>query len=107
MLAPLFMSMTIVLSTLINIVLSQFLPFRSQFNIQGLNLQVTVHSVNFSGFIPFQLNFPLKLSGKGEYDLSSFRQFALPPANIPVGVQFTNESISVQDEELRAAVELQ
>jgi len=107
LLAPLFMSMTIVLSTLVNIVLNQLLPFSTQFNIQGLHLQVTVHSVNFSGLVPFQLNFPLQLSGKGEYDLSTFQQFALPPGNMPVQVQFTNDSISVQDEELRAAVELQ
>lgn len=106
-LAPLFMSMTVVFSTLVNMVLSQFLPFRTQFNIQGLNLQVTVQSINFSGFIPFQLNFPLRLSGRGTYDLSKFSQFALPPGNIPVQVQFSTESVSVQEEELRAAVALQ
>lgn len=106
LLAPLFMSATIVLSTVVNIVLKQFLPFRTQFNIQRLNLQVTVQSVHFSGFLPFQLNFPLRLTGKGTYDLSAFQQFSLPPGNIPVQVGFTNESISVQPEELRAAVEL-
>lgn len=107
LLAPLFMSLTIVMSTLINIVLSQFLPFTTKFKIQGGSLTVTVKSVNFSGFIPFQLSFPLQLAGKGNYDLSPFQQFTLPPpSNIPVNVQFTNESIAVQDKELRAAVGL-
>lgn len=107
LLAPLFMSMTIVLSTLINIVLAQFLPFTTQFKIQGGSLTVTVKSINFSGFIPFQLSFPLQLAGSGNYDLSPFQQFTLPPpTNIPVNVQFTNESITVQKEELRAAVGL-
>lgn len=107
LLAPLFMSTTIVLSTMINIVLAQFLPFKTKFKRQGLNLNVTVNSINFSGFVPFQLSFPLQLSGNGSYDLSPFQQFTLPPpTNIPVNVQFTNESIAVQEEELRAAVGL-
>lgn len=106
-LAPLFMGITLAISALVNIVANQFLPFSTQFNIKGVDLHVTLHSVNFSGFVPFQLNFPLQLSGKGEYDLTPFKQFTLPPPNnVGIDVEFTTESIAVQEEELRTAVEL-
>lgn len=105
--APVFMGLTIAISALINIGLNQFLPYSTSFNIKGVDIEVTLHSVNFAGFIPFHMSFPLRLSGQGRYDLSAFQQFQLPPGNVPVNVQFTDQSISVQPEELRAAVALQ
>ena len=105
MVAPLFMGLTIGMSVLVNIALKQFLPFSTSFSFQGGSLSVTLQSVNFSGFVPFQMNFPLQLNGQGTYDLSNFQQYLLP-GNVPINVGFTDETIAVQPQELRVAVGL-
>ncbi len=105
LLAPLFMSLTILMSSLINVLLSKFLPFNCQFQINGGYLDVDVRSVNFAGFIPFHMRFALQLSGEGNYSLTPFQQFVLP-GNVPLNVGYSTETISVQEEELRAAVHL-
>jgi len=105
MFAPLFMSLTISASFLINIVLDQFLPFSLSWSTSGLNMTIQANSVNFSGFIPISMNFPLQLSGHGSYELSRFRQFTLP-GGVQIQVNYTTESISIQEDELMVAIDL-
>ena len=105
--APVFMALTISMSFLINIVLNQFLPFTTSWQRNGLQLSVTAKSVNYSGFIPLSMQFPLQLSGSGSYDLSNFMQFTLPGNGPQIQVEYTNESISIQPNELRLAIDLQ
>ncbi len=105
MMAPLFFSMTIAMSVLINLVLDKFLPFTTSFQIQGGNLTVKLNAVNFTGFIPFVMVFPLQLTGQGTYDLSRFQQFTLA-GGVQVGVGFTDQTIALQPEEMRVAVKL-
>lgn len=105
MFAPVFMALTISFSFLINIVLNQFLPFSTTFSQSGVLLTVQATSVNFSGFVPMSMNFPLQLNGQGSYDLSRFRQFQLP-GGTNVDVNYTTESLEVQEDELSVAVEL-
>ncbi len=103
MLAPLFMSLTIAMSVLINLVLDQFLPFTTSFQLQGGRITATLKAANVSGIIPFSLSFPLQLSGQGSFDISRFQQFTMP-GGVPASVRFTNESLAVQPDELRVAV---
>ncbi len=104
MFAPLFLALTIAMSSLINIVLQQFLPFKTTWSQSGLLLTVQANA-SFSGFIPISMDFPLQLSGTGTYPLTRFQQFQLPGGAV-VNVGYTSESISVQDKELRVAIEL-
>jgi hypothetical protein len=104
--APVFLSLTILLSFLVNIVLDQFLPFTTSFSVSGLSLTVQATSVHFSGFVPLSMTFPLQLTGSGSYDLTRFRQFQLPNGAGTVSVGYTNDSLSVQPHEMRAAVRL-
>lgn len=105
--APVFMALTISMSFLINIVLNQFLPFTTSWQKSGLQLSVTAKSVNYAGFAPLSMQFPLQLGGSGSYDLSNFMQFTLPGNGPQIQVEYTNESISVQPNELRLAIDLQ
>tara|TARA_R110000744_G_scaffold280118_2_gene392239 strand:- start:91 stop:1419 length:1329 start_codon:yes stop_codon:yes gene_type:complete len=107
MYAPIFMALTISMSFLINIVLNQFLPFTTGWQQNGLQLKITANSVNYSGFTPLSMQFPLELSGSGSYDLSNFRQFSLPGNGPQFQVKYTNESLTIQPEELRLAIDLQ
>lgn len=104
MFAPLFLALTIAMSFLINIVLQQFLPFSTTWSQSGLVLTVQAKAA-FSGFVPISMNFPLQLSGTGTYPLTRFQQFSLPGGAV-VNVGYTPESLSVQDKELRVAIEL-
>ncbi|MGQ1787585.1 MULTISPECIES: hypothetical protein [unclassified Saccharicrinis] len=106
MFAPVFMSLTVSMSFLINLVLNQFLPFSTSWSQSGANLTIQANSLNFSGFVPFNMNFPLLLNGNGNYDLSRFQQFQLPNNGPNIRVKFTPESISIQEDELRVAIEL-
>lgn len=106
MFAPVFLALTLSMSFLINILLNQFLPFSTSWSQSGLNLQIQANSVHFSGFVPFNMNFPLQLSGSGDYGLSKFTQFKLPGGGPQMTVGFTNESLSIQEDELRVAIEL-
>ena len=107
MLAPLFMGLTIAFSTLINLVLDKFLPFRCDFPINGGFLNVTIRSVGFSGLLPFYVRFPLQLSGQGTYDLTPYQQFELDKdGKVKVDVEFTEETIALEPQELRVAVGL-
>lgn len=106
MFAPVFLALTLSLSFLINVVLNQFLPFRTSWSQSGLNLTIKADSVGFAGFAPFSMNFPLQLSGSGNYELSRFRQFALLGGGPQMNVGYTTESLSIQKDELRVAVEL-
>ncbi|SEJ56045.1 hypothetical protein SAMN05192553_10586 [Cyclobacterium xiamenense] len=105
--APVFMSLTISMSFLINIVLNHFLPFTTSWQQNGLQLSVTANSVNYTGFTPLSMQFPLQLSGSGSYDLTNFRQFTLPGNGPQMQVEYTNESIAIQPNELRLAIDLQ
>ncbi|SMO52820.1 hypothetical protein SAMN06265379_102271 [Saccharicrinis carchari] len=106
MFAPVFLSLTVSMSFLINIVLNQFLPFSTTWSQSGANLTIQAKSVHFSGFVPFRMNFPLQLSGKGSYDLSRFRQFQLPNNGPVIQVGYTPESLAIQEDEIRVAVAL-
>ena len=105
MFAPVFLGLTMSMSFLINIVLNQFLPFSTSWQQSGVNLQIQANSLNFSGFVPFHMNFPLQLSGSGDYDLGRFKQFTLP-GGAQMDVDFTTESLSIQEDELRVAIDL-
>lgn len=105
--APVLMSLTISMSFLINIVLNQFLPFTTNWQQNGLQLSIRAQSVNYAGFTPLSMQFPLQLSGSGSYNLSNFRQFTLPGNGPQIQVEYTNESISIQPDELRLAIDLQ
>ena len=105
MFAPVFMALTISMSFLINIVLNQFLPFSTSWSTSGANMTIQANSIHFSGFVPFSMNFPLQLSGHGSYDLGRFRQFTLP-GGVQIQVDYTTESISLQEDELRVAIDL-
>lgn len=104
MFAPLFLALTITLSFLINLVLKNFLPFRTSFSQSGLTLTVQAIPA-FSGFVPLSMTFPLQLNGTGTYSLGRFTQFQLPGGG-NVDASYTPESLSVQDKELRVAVGL-
>jgi hypothetical protein len=106
MFAPVFMALNIGMSFLINIVLDKFLPFRTSWNQSGLQLTITANSVNFSGFVPLSMQFPLQLSGSGLYELSRFRQFNLPNNGPQILVNYTTESLSLQKDELRLAIDV-
>lgn len=106
MFAPVFLSLTVSMSFLINIVLNQFLPFSTSWSKHGASLTIQANSVHFSGFVPFQMNFPLHLSGKGSYDLSRFQQFQLPNNGPTIQVGYTPDSLSIQEDEIRVAIEL-
>lgn len=105
MFAPVFMTLTVAFSHLVNIVLNQFLPFKTSWNQQGLQLTIQANSINFQGFVPLSMSFPLQLSGKGSYDLSRFKQFQLP-GGAQLNVGFTNESVAVQSDEFRLAAKI-
>lgn len=102
--APLFLTFTILVSFMVNIVLQRFLPFTLGIQIQGLTLNIAVQSVNFSGFIPLSMTLPLKLDGDGRFSLAPFQQFQLGGANFDV--EYAPESLTIQDEELRLAAQL-
>jgi hypothetical protein len=106
MFAPVFMALTVGMSFLINILLNQFLPFKTSFSRSGLQLTVKANSVHFSGFVPLSMNFSLQLSGSGSYDLSNFKTFNLPNNGPAMNVVYSNESISLQKDELRLAIGL-
>lgn len=106
MFAPVFLALTLSLSHLINTALDAFLPFQTTWKSQGAKLTVQAASVKTQGFVPLSMDFPLTLSGDGEYSLERFTQFQLP-GNIPVNISYTSESLTVQEDELRAAVEIQ
>ncbi|MDX2247545.1 MAG: hypothetical protein SF052_12245 [Bacteroidia bacterium] len=107
MFAPVFLALTITFSHLINLTLNQFLPFQTTWSQQGLTLTIQANSVNFQGFVPLSMNFPLNLSGTGSYDISKFQQFTLPgKIQVPMDIGFTDESLAIQQDELRAAVEV-
>lgn len=105
MFAPIFMAMTVSFSCLINMVLDQFLPFSTTFSQSGNQITIQAQSLKSTGFIPLSMSFPLELSGQGSYELSRFQQFLLP-GGIPADVNFTDDSLEVQEDELRVAVEL-
>jgi hypothetical protein len=106
MFAPVFMSLTLSMSFLINIILNKFLPFKTSWDKSGLQLVVSASSVNFSGFVPLSMKFPLTLSGEGSYDLSNFRTFSLPSNGPEVDVDYSLDSLSLQEDELRLAIDL-
>jgi hypothetical protein len=109
MFAPVFMALTLATSFLINIVLRQFLPFTTQAKIDGLKMTVQAASLGFYGFIPLSMKFPLELKGHGTYDLSRFLQFELPDlwgVQPTMSVQYTPESISLDEGELRLGAKL-
>ena len=105
MFAPVFLALTTSMSFLINIVLQKFLPFQTSWNSQGLQLTIKASSVNFSGFVPLSMTFPLQLSGQGTYTLDKFQQFQLP-GGAQLQVEYTPESLTVQQDELRVAVKI-
>jgi hypothetical protein len=104
--APVLMSLTISMSFLINIVLNQFLPFTTSWQQSGLQLSIAANSVNYAGFTPLSMQFPLQLSGSGSYDLTKFRQFTLPGNGPSFQVEYTQESLSIQPKEMRLAIDL-
>ena len=105
MFAPVFLGLTVSMSFLINIVLNQFLPFSTSWSTSGLNMTIQANSIQFSGFVPFSMNFPLQLSGHGIYELGRFQQFTLP-GGVQMQVAYTTESLSLQEDELRVAIDL-
>ncbi len=105
MFAPVFMAFTIGASMLINLVLNQFLPFKTSWSQGGAHLTVEAQSVHFSGFVPLSMTFALQLSGEGTYRLDRFRQFQLP-GGARIEVDYTPESVAVQQDELRLAARL-
>ncbi len=105
MFAPVFLALTLSLSHLINTALDMFLPFQTTWKSIGAKLTIQAASVKVRGFVPLSMDFPLTLSGYGEYSLERFRQFKLP-GNIPVNIGYTTESLQVQEEELRVAAEV-
>jgi hypothetical protein len=106
MFAPVFLALTIALSYAINIILNQFLPFTTTWSQSGVNMDITAKSLHFSGFVPLSMRFQLQLFGSGSYNLSNYRKFDLPFGGPQIDVAYTPESISLQDQELRLAVEL-
>jgi len=109
MFAPTFMSLTVGASFLINILLNQFMPFRTEFKRDGLILNVYVRSVGFSGFIPLMMRFPLTLTGDGTYDLGPFLRFDLEElwgVKPYVDVGYKSDTISIAEDELRLGVRL-
>lgn len=105
MFTPLFLSLTISMSFLINLLLDQFLPYQTSWSRSGLTLTIEANA-SVSGFIPFSMSFPLELTGQGAYSLSRFQQFSLPGGSTTVNVSYANDSLAIQKHELRAAVNL-
>ena len=53
------------------------------------------------------MTFALQLAGDGSYDLSNYKRFKLPESiNAFVDVGYKPDSVAVQEDELRLAVEL-
>jgi len=105
MFAPVFLALTLSLSHLVNTALQKFFPFNTTWNIAGVQLTVQAASIDFKGFVPFSMEFPLQLSGAGMYSLERFQQFQLP-GGAQLNVGFTTETLTIQPEELRAAVQI-
>ena len=104
MFAPLFLAIILSMSHLANLALAQFLPFSTQFQ-RSNRLSITAASVSATGLVPFVMDFDLDLFGTGEFSLANLQQTSLP-GNLQFGIGFSNESLSIQEDELRLAIEL-
>lgn len=104
MFAPLFLAISLSMAHLANLALAQFLPFTTQFQ-RGNRLSVTAASVSASGLLPFVMDFDLDLFGTGEFSLANLQQTTLP-GNLQFNIGYTNESLSIQEDELRLAINL-
>ncbi len=105
MFAPLFLALSLSLAHLANLALAQFLPFTTQFKRGNARLGVTAASVANSGLLPFTMDFDLDLFGTGEFSLANLQQTNLP-GNLPFTINYTPESLSIQEKELRLAIGL-
>lgn len=105
---PLFLSLISASSVMVNLVLDRFLPFQTQWVQSGNQLVLTAKpssNPSSASVSAFQLNFPLQLSGSGQFDISRFEQFALPNgAQFDVGLRA--DSLLIKDDELRLQAEL-
>ena len=104
MFAPLFLALTLSLAHLADLALAKSLPFSTTFQ-RGNRLSVTASSVSSSGLLPFVMDFDLDLFGSGEISLANLQQTTLP-GNVQFAIQYTDDSLTVQDDELRFAIGL-
>ena len=108
MFGPLFLALTASMSYLINLLLDRFLPFATSWHVAGVQMTMLATSTGVTGMVPFSMNFPLQLTGQGSYNLAPFRQFSLPgggSATMQVG--YTPDSVTIEEDEMRVAIELQ
>jgi hypothetical protein len=105
MFTPLIMALTMSLSGVINLMLDKFLPFKTSITPNGPVVEITAASIHV-GYQPLKMNFPLKLSGNGNFSLTNFTTFNLPMNGPAMDVVFTAESVSLQADELRLAIDL-
>ncbi len=107
MFGPLFLALTASMSFLINLLLDRFLPFATTWSVAGVQMTMQATSTGASGLVPFSMNFPLQLTGQGSYDLARFTQFRLPGGgNATMQVGYTPDSVTIEDDEIRVAIEL-
>ena len=108
MFGPLFLALTASMSCLINLLLDRFLPFATSWSVAGAQMTIQATSNGVSGLGPFSMNFPLRLAGQGSYNLAPFTQFQLPGGgNATMQVGYTPDSVTIDDDEMRVAIELQ
>ena len=105
MFTPLIMALTMSLSAIINLMLDKFLPFKTSITPNGPVVEITAASFHV-GYQPLKMNFPLKLSGSGNFSLTNFSTFDLPMNGPAMNVVLTTDSISLQQDELRLAIGL-
>ena len=105
MFTPLLMALTMALSAVINLMLDKFLPFKTTISQNGPEMEITAASFHI-GYQPLKMNFSLKLSGRGKFDLANFTTFNLPMNGPAMNVVLTTESIALQQDELRLAIGL-
>jgi len=109
MAAPLFLALTLLASSLVNLLPKELIPFVTKPRAHGLTLTVDMASIGFSGVAPFRMELPLALEGHGTYDLSRYTRFDLPAlwgVDPTMIVEYTDESLSVDEGELRLGAKL-